>query len=176
MMEADSGSVRKTDRTQELLRNRTVLDHLPLVMAIAARVRENLPLQVDVDDLISAGLRGLFAAATKNRRRKNLLFDSYVRHRIKAAILDSLRTAFPAQQEFPDRIRKEELIEMLKSAMATVPEPYQKAMIIYYTTDNDHEGHRRAARNQRAPDFRGPQDSARKDGDHAAIFGFERTP
>jgi len=109
------GSARKKDSAQEVLQNRTVVDHLPLVMAIAARVRENLPLHVDLDDLITAGLRGLFAA-TKNRHRKNLVFHSYARHRIKAAILESVRTGFSTQPESPDSMHaKEELSETAAS-------------------------------------------------------------
>ena len=38
-------------------RNQIVLDHLPLVRAIAIRVHENLPVHVDLDDLIHAGGR-----------------------------------------------------------------------------------------------------------------------
>ena len=45
-------------------RDRLVLQHLPLVRAIAVRVYENLPVHVDLDDLIHAGILGLFDAAT----------------------------------------------------------------------------------------------------------------
>jgi len=41
------------------------LEHLPLVKAIAIRVHENLPVHVDLDDLVHAGIIGLFDAATK---------------------------------------------------------------------------------------------------------------
>ena len=46
-------------------RDRIVLEHLPLVKAIAIRVRENLPVHVDLDDLVHAGVLGLFDAVNK---------------------------------------------------------------------------------------------------------------
>ncbi len=72
-------------------RDRVVLEHLPLVKAIAIRVHENLPVHVDVDDLVHAGILGLFDAASKFNPEKQVAFSSYAKHRIKGAILDSLR-------------------------------------------------------------------------------------
>jgi RNA polymerase sigma factor for flagellar operon FliA len=61
------------------------------VKAIAVRVHENLPVHVDLDDLIHAGILGLFDAVTKFDPSKNVAFSAYAKHRIKGAILDSLR-------------------------------------------------------------------------------------
>lgn len=72
-------------------RDRVVLEHLPLVKAIAVRVHENLPVHVDMDDLVHAGVLGLFDAASKYNPDKQVAFSSYAKHRIKGAILDSLR-------------------------------------------------------------------------------------
>lgn len=46
-------------------RDAIILEHLSLVKAIAVRVHENLPVHVDLDDLVHAGILGLFDAATK---------------------------------------------------------------------------------------------------------------
>jgi RNA polymerase sigma factor FliA len=73
------------------IRDRIILEHLPLVKAIAVRVHENLPVHVDLDDLVHAGVLGLFDAATKYNPDKQVAFSSYAKHRIKGAILDSLR-------------------------------------------------------------------------------------
>jgi RNA polymerase sigma factor for flagellar operon FliA len=61
------------------------------VKAIAIRVHENLPVHVDLDDLVHAGILGLFDAANKYNPEKQVVFSSYAKHRIKGAILDSLR-------------------------------------------------------------------------------------
>jgi RNA polymerase sigma factor for flagellar operon FliA len=67
------------------------LENLPLVKVIAIRVHENLPVHVDLDDLIHAGVLGLFDAVEKYDSQKNVSFQSYAKHRIKGAILDNLR-------------------------------------------------------------------------------------
>jgi RNA polymerase sigma factor for flagellar operon FliA len=77
--------------TQKAKRDQLIVDHLPLVKAIAIRVHENLPVHVDLDDLIHAGVLGLFDAVAKYQPDKNVAFSSYAKHRIKGAILDSLR-------------------------------------------------------------------------------------
>jgi len=72
-------------------RDRIVLDNLSLVKAIAIRVHESLPVHVELDDLVHAGVLGLFDAVEKFDAAKNVEFRSYAKHRIKGAILDSLR-------------------------------------------------------------------------------------
>ena len=80
-----------TEQSRLARRDQVVLDHLPLVKAIAVRVHENLPVHVDLDDLVHAGILGLFDAAEKFNPGKQVAFSSYAKHRIKGAILDSLR-------------------------------------------------------------------------------------
>ena len=73
------------------VRDRVVLENLSLVKAIAVRVHETLPVHVELDDLTHAGIMGLFDAASKFDPDKQVTFGSYAKHRIKGAILDSLR-------------------------------------------------------------------------------------
>src|SRR5258706_3115053 len=86
-----NNSAQQAAEAKLALRDRVVLEHLPLVKAIAVRVHENLPVHVDVDDLVHAGILGLFDAANKYNPEKQVVFSSYAKHRIKGAILDSLR-------------------------------------------------------------------------------------
>ena len=72
-------------------RDRVVLEHLPLVKLIAIRVHESLPVHVDLDDLVHAGILGLFDAANKFNLEKQVVFSSYAKYRIRGAMLDSLR-------------------------------------------------------------------------------------
>jgi RNA polymerase sigma factor FliA len=81
----------KAEAARLARRDQVVLEHLPLVKAIAIRVHENLPVHVDLDDLVHAGVLGLFDAASKFNPEKQVAFSSYAKHRIKGAILDSLR-------------------------------------------------------------------------------------
>jgi RNA polymerase sigma factor FliA len=85
-----SVSIRKRRISRED-RDRIVLENLSLARAIAIRVHENLPVHVDLDDLIHAGVMGLFDAVEKYDSGKNVSFQNYAKHRIKGAILDDLR-------------------------------------------------------------------------------------
>jgi len=91
MSRATQGKVASIQAAKLAKRDRVVLEHLPLVKAIAIRVHENLPVHVEVEDLVHAGILGLFDAATKFDPDKQVVFSSYAKHRIKGAILDSLR-------------------------------------------------------------------------------------
>jgi len=91
-------------------RDQIVLEHLPLVKAIAIRVHESLPVHVDLDDLIHAGVLGLFDAVTKYDSGKNVAFQAYAKHRIKGAILDSLREMDWASRDLRRRHKRLEAI------------------------------------------------------------------
>ena len=114
-MRATSVSVRRPKQTQEQ-RDQIVLDHLSLVKAIAIRVHENLPVHVDLDDLIHAGVMGLFDAVTKYDGTKNVVFHSYAKHRIKGAILDSLRQLDWASR---DQRRRQKQVESTTRDLAS---------------------------------------------------------
>jgi RNA polymerase sigma factor for flagellar operon FliA len=103
-------------------RDRLVLEHLPLVRAIAVRVYENLPVHVDLDDLIHAGILGLFDAAAKYDGEKQVTFKSYAKHRIKGAMLDSLRDLDWASRDLRKRHKKlEEITRELSTIMERSP-------------------------------------------------------
>ena len=114
-MRATSVSKDETVRREE--RDQIVLEHLPLVRAIAVRVHENLPVHVDIDDLVHAGILGLFDASQKFNPRKQVAFSSYAKHRIKGAILDSLRQLDWASR---DLRRRHKQIEAATRELAAV--------------------------------------------------------
>jgi RNA polymerase sigma factor FliA len=103
-------------------RDQIVLDHLPLVKAIAIRVHENLPVHVDLDDLIHAGVMGLFDAVEKYDGAKNVAFHAYAKHRIKGAILDSLRQLDWATRDLRRRQKQVEAVTRdLSSTLGRTP-------------------------------------------------------
>lgn len=75
----------RTDRDQ------LVLDHVGLVKALAQRLVQRLPAQVEVTDLISVGVLGLIDAATRYRPSTGVPFDAFARRRVQGAMLDALR-------------------------------------------------------------------------------------
>lgn len=72
-------------------RERLILEHLPQVRLIARRIHERVPENVILDDLISAGVMGLIAAIDRFDPRHNVKLKTYAEHKIRGAILDSLR-------------------------------------------------------------------------------------
>jgi RNA polymerase sigma factor for flagellar operon FliA len=72
-------------------RERLILEHLPLVRYIAKRVHSRVPPSVMLDDLINSGILGLIDAINKFDPTKLVDLRIYARHRIRGAILDSLR-------------------------------------------------------------------------------------
>jgi RNA polymerase sigma factor FliA len=72
-------------------RNKIVLGHLDLVKVTASNIHSNLPACVCLDDLINSGIFGLMEAAEKYDPQRGVKFSTYARHRIRGAILDSLR-------------------------------------------------------------------------------------
>lgn len=109
-MPATRVSGRKQKKISLEIRDQIVLDHLPLVKAIAIRVHENLPVHVDLDDLVHAGVLGLFDAVQKYDSAKNVAFQAYAKHRIKGAILDSLRQLDWASRDLRKRQKQVEAV------------------------------------------------------------------
>ena len=106
-MRAQGVSLRRKKVSQQV-RDQIVLDHLSLVKVIAIRVHENLPVHVDLDDLVHAGVLGLFDAVEKFDATKNVAFQAYAKHRIKGAILDSLRQLDWASRDMRKRQKQME--------------------------------------------------------------------
>lgn len=76
-------------------RDRLIESHLWLVGPIARGIHAALPSSFDLLDLVSAGTLGLIEAAQHRNcsgaRDRKAMFASYARHRIRGAILDSIR-------------------------------------------------------------------------------------
>lgn len=106
----------------ETERDRLILKHQALVRAIAVRVYESLPVHVDLDDLVHAGIMGLIDAAQKFSDDKQVTFPAYAKHRIKGAILDSLRDLDWASRDLRRRHKQLEAVTReLSAAMERTP-------------------------------------------------------
>jgi RNA polymerase sigma factor for flagellar operon FliA len=99
-------------------RDRLITEHLPLVRAIAVRVFDSLPVHVDLDDLVHAGTMGLFDAVLKYDDNNQVTFQGYAKHRIRGAILDSIRDMDWASRDL--RKRHKRLEDITREALATL--------------------------------------------------------
>src|SRR5262249_48165266 len=75
----------------EVVRNFLMEKFLPLVRYNAERIYTRLPDEVDIEDLMSAGLFGLMDAIDAFDLDRNVKFETYCAPRIRGAILDELR-------------------------------------------------------------------------------------
>jgi len=104
-------------------RDRLVMEHLGLVKTIASRMRGSLPSFVDSDDLVQAGSLGLMDAARKFSPGKGIPFQTYAKHRIRGAILDSLRENDGASRDLRRwQKRIETVIAELSAKLHRAPE------------------------------------------------------
>ena len=77
---------------EERLRNTLIERYYDLVRFTAERMRMKLPSEVDVDDLMSAGLFGLMDAIDAFDTDRGVKFETYCAQRIRGAIFDELRS------------------------------------------------------------------------------------
>jgi len=72
-------------------RERLILEHLPQVRWVATRIHEKLPDSTCLEDLISIGIVGLINAIDNFDPKFNVKLKTYAEHKIRGAILDSVR-------------------------------------------------------------------------------------
>lgn len=76
----------------EQSRNRLMENYLYIVKFTAERLHNKLPEEVEVDDLMSAGIFGLMDAINAFDPGRGVKFETYCAPRIRGAILDELRS------------------------------------------------------------------------------------
>src|SRR5215213_1172228 len=76
----------------EALRNILMENYLHLVRYNAERIHVKLPDEVELDDLMSAGISGLMDTITAFDLDRGVKFETYCALRIRGAILDELRS------------------------------------------------------------------------------------
>lgn len=82
-------------------KNQLILEYAPLIKFIAQKIAIRLPANIELDDLISAGVIGLMDAIEKYDETRDNTFKTYAEFRIRGAILDELR----AQDWVPRSVR-----------------------------------------------------------------------
>ncbi|MGL4943560.1 MAG: FliA/WhiG family RNA polymerase sigma factor [Thermoguttaceae bacterium] len=80
------------DRTDQSLRNVLIEQYMPLVRFHGERVWARLPDEVELDDLVSAGVFGLMDAIDAYDLERGVKFETYCVPRIRGAMLDELRS------------------------------------------------------------------------------------
>lgn len=88
------------------LRDQLIMDYAPLIRFIAQKISSRLPSNVEIDDLISAGVIGLMDAIEKYDPSRDNKFKTYAEFRVRGAILDELRSQDWVPRSVRDKAKK----------------------------------------------------------------------
>lgn len=117
-----------------------IKEYAPLIKFIAQKIAVRLPSNIELDDLISAGVIGLMDAIDKYDSTRDNKFKTYAEFRIRGAILDELR----AQDWVPRSIRdKAKLLDktmvQLEADLGRSPSDEEVAETLKMSLDEFHD-------------------------------------
>ena len=104
------------EETLKSYRDSLVVDYMPAVKAMAARLKERLPSSIDFNDLVSIGYEELVKLSNRYDSKINDNFWGYAKHRIYGAMLDFLRKLDPLSRG--DRRLVKEIEKVIEDYMA----------------------------------------------------------
>ena len=121
-------------------KDKLVLEYAPLIKFVAQKIAVRLPSNIELDDLISAGVIGLMDAIDKWDPTRDNKFKTYAEFRVRGAILDELR----AQDWVPRSIRdKAKLLDRtmvnLEAELGRVATDEEVANALNVTIDEFHD-------------------------------------
>lgn len=96
----------KDQGIDDRLRDQLIMDYAPLIRFVAQRISARLPSNIDIDDLVSAGVIGLIDAIEKYDPSRDNKFKTYAEFRIRGAILDELRSQDWVPRSVRDKAKK----------------------------------------------------------------------
>jgi RNA polymerase sigma factor FliA len=90
---SSSSANKKSEKLVDgLTKEETVIKYASLVKYLAQKIAMRLPANIELDDLISAGVIGLMDAVDKYDCTRDNKFKTYAEFRIRGAMLDELRS------------------------------------------------------------------------------------
>lgn len=95
-----------------------VESHLSYVRAIAARLKEHLPRDIEFQDLVAYGTQGLMEAAERYDSKHGTAFSTFAYYRVRGAIFDGLRRMGWLSRGEYARGRVDERADLYLSALA----------------------------------------------------------
>ena len=120
-------------------RERMLMAHRPLVRRVAGRMRPRLPQNVDMDELLQAGMIGLNDAMTRFEEGRGASFETYAWRRIEGAMLDELRATDPLSREARARLRAARgAVQDLEHRLGRAPRAKEVANELNWTLDEFH--------------------------------------
>jgi RNA polymerase sigma factor for flagellar operon FliA len=113
--------------------------HRSLVRRVAGRMRPRLPRNVDMDELMQAGMIGLHDAMTRFEEGRGATFETYAWRRIEGAMLDELRATDPLPREVRARLREvRAAVHALEHGLGRAPRAKEVASKLGWTLEEFH--------------------------------------
>ncbi len=91
-----------------------------MVRKLAMRIRAQLELNSDLDELIAYGFRGLMEARQRFDPTRGVLFSTFAHYRVRGAILDGVRTMAYLPRRIHHRRRAAEALDQTAESAAFV--------------------------------------------------------
>jgi RNA polymerase sigma factor for flagellar operon FliA len=109
-------------------KNHLLTQHGPLVKKLAHQLKARLPPNVEVDDLIQAGMIGLLDAIARYEDTHGAQFETYAVQRIRGAMLDELRSSDWLPRSIRQNMRKvEDAVQVLTQQLGRAPQESEMA-------------------------------------------------
>ncbi len=126
--------------TGRLDKQTAIKTYAPLVRRMAHHMLARLPANVEIDDIIQAGLIGLMDAVGRYEDSQGAQFETYATQRIKGAMLDELRAA----DWLPRSVRKtqrqiEAAVTKLQHALKRQPSDVEIARQLGISVEDYHD-------------------------------------
>ena len=117
-------------------RNVRLLEHKHLVRNIAGRLRSRLPANVEMDELVQAGMIGLNEAISRFEEGRGASFDTYASRRIEGAMLDTLRASDSLSRDTRNKLRQAHAaVQVLEHRLGRTPRAKEVATELGWTLD-----------------------------------------
>lgn len=115
-------------------------NYLPMVRRLASRMITKLPANVEMDDLIQAGMMGLMDAMTRYEQGHGAQFETFAMQRVRGAMLDELR----GTDWVPRSVRKNqrsisEAVQVLEQRLKRAPTDIEIAKQLDVSIDDYHD-------------------------------------
>ena len=130
----DSGACPSAEREQ------LILDHIPLVRYLVARISAKLPPHLDLQDLMSSAMIGLINAADRFDPSRGVLFKTFAEQHVRGTILDELRSYDVLSRSMRDKYKRlERELHKLENQLGRHPTCEEVADSLQISLDDYYE-------------------------------------
>lgn len=127
-------------RLSQEQKDKLITEYAPLIKFIAQKIAVRLPSNIELDDLISAGVIGLMDAIDKWDPTRDNKFKTYAEFRVRGAILDELRSQDWVPRSIRDKAKLlDKTVQTLESDLGRTATEEEIAKAMNISMDEFHD-------------------------------------